>query len=203
MTQAAQTGATTKRPPAEVIRDFSRPLATQRLTLNRLNRAVGSPLYALFNDWEIVRWLAQPDWPQTPATFDRSLQTMLGEQDHGRALYLTVHKDETLVGAVTWTATSTGAVLGYWIGRAHWGKGYVTEAAGALCDLIFAETAEPHIRSGAFDGNQASLRVQRKLGFVEIGQSTHFSVPEGRDLRHIDTRLTRTARQVAREKAHK
>ena len=188
---------------AEAIAGFAGPLVTPRLTLHTTVPADAADLFVLFNDWEIVRWLAQPDWPQTPATFDRSLQTMLGEQDHGRALYLTVHKDETLVGAVTWSATSTGAVLGYWIGRAHWGKGYVTEAAGALCDLIFAETAEPHIRSGAFDGNQASLRVQRKLGFVEIGQSTHFSVPEGRDLRHIDTRLTRTARQVAREKAHK
>lgn len=48
-----------------------------------------------------------------------------------------------------------------------------------------------HIRCGAFDFNRASLAIQKKLGFVEIGTGTLHCLARREDLRHIDTELTR------------
>ena len=190
---------------AEAIAGFAGPLVTPRLTLHTTVPADAADLFVLFNDWEIVRWLGQPDWPQAMEFFVASINRLEVEMRAGQTLYLTVRAGDTIVGGVTWSSGDTGGgpIIGYWIGQPFWGRGYVTEAAGALCDYIFARTAEPVIHSGVFEGNAASLRVQHKLGFVESGVSMHFSVPRQQELRHIDTKLTRVARQVARERTQR
>ncbi len=49
------------------------------------------------------------------------------------------------------------------------------------------------IYSGAFADNEASLRVQEKLGFVRDGETTLHSKPRGADFPHVNTKLTRSA----------
>jgi RimJ/RimL family protein N-acetyltransferase len=59
--------------------------------------------------------------------------------------------------------------IGYWIRADAVGRGYATEAAGALTrvglELCSAQRIEIHVDPG----NSASLAVPRKLGFVEEG----------------------------------
>jgi len=159
-------------------------------------------MFAIFNDWQIVRWLARPMWPQEFSVYRDSLRHVDAERLLGQSLYLAIEVDGQIVGGAAWTIADGLINLGYWIGQRHWGRGFVTEAAGAMCDWIFAETRESAIYSGVFEGNAASMRVQHKLGFIQIGTSVHYSTPHGQDLVHLDTKLTRTARRVALEKAH-
>ena len=49
------------------------------------------------------------------------------------------------------------------------------------------------IYSGVFHFNRASLAVQRKLGFVETGQSQRHCLARGEQVRHIDTQLSRAS----------
>jgi len=58
--------------------------------------------------------------------------------------------------------------LGYWIGRAHWGLGYATEAAGAVLAMGRA-LGHRRIVAGHFTDNPASGHVLRKLGFRPTG----------------------------------
>jgi RimJ/RimL family protein N-acetyltransferase len=65
----------------------------------------------------------------------------------------------------------SGAVeLGYWIARAHWGKGFATEAGRALIEIARALKL-PRLEASHFLDNPASGRVLEKLGFVPTGLS--------------------------------
>lgn len=56
--------------------------------------------------------------------------------------------------------------LGYWIGRAFWGKGLIPEAAREMLRYAFEELRMNRIWCGYYEGNEKSRRVQQKLGFV-------------------------------------
>jgi RimJ/RimL family protein N-acetyltransferase len=74
-----------------------------------------------------------------------------------------------LVGACGLGRRPSGAVeLGYWIARAHWGRGFATEASAALVDI--ARTLRlPTLEGSYFVDNPASGRVLEKLGFEPTG----------------------------------
>lgn len=57
------------------------------------------------------------------------------------------------------------AELGYWIGRPYWGRGYATEAGGALLAFAFRHLGLERIIVSAMLDNPASQRVIEKLGF--------------------------------------
>ena len=197
MTVLAQAGSSA----ADVIRGFAGGIATDRLTLRSATIEDAAEMFELFNDWEIVRWLARPIWPQRLDSYRESLRRVDLERAAGASLYLSVVAGKTIVGGAALTIADGLPNLGYWIGQRYWGHGFMTEAAAALCDWIFATTREPAVYSGVFEGNAASMRVQQKLGFFQIGTSVHYSTPMARDLVHLDTKLTRTARRVVVEKA--
>jgi RimJ/RimL family protein N-acetyltransferase len=85
-----------------------------------------------------------------------------------------------------------GPHIGYWLGRAFWNRGLMTEAARGVIARVFAATDASAIYSGVFEGNAASLRVQEKLGFVRDGTTLLLCNPRGGvELPHINTVLTR------------
>ena len=68
------------------------------------------------------------------------------------------------------------AELGYWIARAHWHRGYATEAGRAL--LTLAPMLRHHqLVANCFRDNPASARVLRKLGFRPTGEVTLVTSP--------------------------
>jgi RimJ/RimL family protein N-acetyltransferase len=74
-----------------------------------------------------------------------------------------------LVGACGLGRRPSGSVeLGYWIGRAFWGRGYATEACTALVDIARA-LGLSSLEGSHFIDNPASARVLEKLGFEPLG----------------------------------
>ena len=59
--------------------------------------------------------------------------------------------------------------LGYWITPDAWGRGYATEAAGAVLRAARAAGVR-RVTAGHFVDNPASGRVLRKLGFRPTGR---------------------------------
>ena len=55
--------------------------------------------------------------------------------------------------------------LGWWIARAHWGKGLATEAARAALEDLFQRLGLERVISVIAVGNNASVRVAEKLGY--------------------------------------
>ena len=63
--------------------------------------------------------------------------------------------------------------IGYAFAPDSHGKGYATEAVGALVDEAFSKRGAERILGNAFVGNTASRRVMEKLGFVHEGTQRH------------------------------
>jgi RimJ/RimL family protein N-acetyltransferase len=62
------------------------------------------------------------------------------------------------------------AELGYWIGKPFWGRGYATEAAGAVIRYGFQELNLHRIYAGYFHRNEQSARVMIKSGMQYEGR---------------------------------
>ena len=56
------------------------------------------------------------------------------------------------------------AEIGYWMGKTHWGNGYMTEAAKALVEHGFNNLGLSCLWISHFDGNLRSRRVAEKCG---------------------------------------
>ncbi len=64
-----------------------------------------------------------------------------------------------------------GTEVGWGIVRAHWGKGYATEAAAAAIDWVFEELGWDEVIHVIAPDNVASQRVAAKLGSKNRGPS--------------------------------
>jgi RimJ/RimL family protein N-acetyltransferase len=81
---------------------------------------------------------------------------------------------------------------GSWITRARQGRGYGTEARGAVLDLVFGHLDAAEALTEYIEGNTASERVSRKLGYVPNGQRAAYRDDAGRVTEH-QLRLDRPA----------
>lgn len=71
-----------------------------------------------------------------------------------------LHRDERRPGV------PNCLMLGYALSAEHWGKGLMTEAAGAVIDFAFTDKSLALLSVYHFAGNQRSRRVIEKCGFV-------------------------------------
>ena len=61
------------------------------------------------------------------------------------------------------------AELGYLLGRAHWGAGYMQEAAATLVDYAFGAAGFRRLEAEIDPRNEASARLLERVGFVKEG----------------------------------
>ena len=66
-------------------------------------------------------------------------------------------------------APNSAAEVGYAIGKAHWGRGFMAEAGAAAIDWAFREFNLARIYARADLQNRQSLRVMEKLGMQREG----------------------------------
>ena len=142
---------------------------TDRLLL-RPGWAEDAPaLAAAIADEMIVRNLATAPWPYSL----RDAEAFLAQpRDPAMPSFLIFERTDgapNLVGSCGLGRRPSGAIeLGYWIARPHWGRGYATEASGALIDIARTLGFE-RLEGSHFVDNPASGRVLEKLGFEPLG----------------------------------
>lgn len=61
------------------------------------------------------------------------------------------------------------AELGYWLGRAHWGRGLMTRAVALYVPWVMHERSLLRMQANVLDFNDASAQVLRKNGFEQEG----------------------------------
>jgi ribosomal-protein-alanine N-acetyltransferase len=71
----------------------------------------------------------------------------------------------------------TEVELGYRLCLDHWGKGYATEAAGAILQYGFRELRRERIMAFVLRQNRASIRILENLGFESVGEIVHGGLP--------------------------
>jgi RimJ/RimL family protein N-acetyltransferase len=87
-------------------------------------------------------------------------------------------------------------MTGSWLGRRFQRRGVGTEMRTAVLELAFRGLGAEVARSGAIDGNAASLRVSEKLGYRHVGRST--VAPRGDTVGHADLELSRRVAAAVR-----
>ncbi len=71
------------------------------------------------------------------------------------------------------------AEIGYWLGRAHWGRGITTAAVRAVTTYAFATLALDRVFAMPFAENRASLRVLERAGYRCEGRMRHSALKAG------------------------
>jgi RimJ/RimL family protein N-acetyltransferase len=98
------------------------------------------------------------------------------------ALAVTLAEDGALVGSIglVFSPEHEKAELGYWIGLPFWGKGFASEAAGALVEFAFTRLGLNRVEAHHMARNPASGRVLLKAGLRREGVSPAAMKKNGR-----------------------
>lgn len=123
------------------------------------------------DDAEVARFTSHrfPN-PFTEADAARFIaQYLEGKNVFARAIDV----DGAFVGALTvhvgeGTESHCGE-LGYWIGRAFWGRGIMRAAVGEFVPGAFEALGLERIAARVADGNAASMRILERNGFAKEG----------------------------------
>ncbi len=83
------------------------------------------------------------------------------------------------------------AELGYWIAKPFWGRGYGTEAAGAVITFGFERLDLHKIHASYLEENPASGKVMQKNGMIREGEMKDHFFRDGAYKSVIQYRLTK------------
>jgi len=160
-------------------------LTTARLKLSPFGPDDADDIIALANDYEVARTLARLPFPYGGADAEFFLTEVNAQE---RCWKVSLNQTHHMVGSVGLAPRSLDAEyeLGYWYGKAHWGKGYATEAARAVVQYAFETLRSKRLISGYFEENPASGKVLEKVGFKATGQSQQFCLAQDKKLPHMD-----------------
>ena len=142
---------------------------TERLLL-RPGWAEDAPALAkAIADETIVRNLSSAPWPFSLRDAEAHIAAPRDPLLPSLLLFERTDGEPLLVGSCGLGRRPSGAVeFGYWIARAHWGRGLATEAGRALVDIARA-LGLARLEASHFLDNPASGRVLEKLGFQSTG----------------------------------
>jgi len=122
---------------------------------------------------KIARNLATVPWPYTLRDAEAFLASPRDPVLPSLLIFERTNAAPQLVGGCGLGRRPSGAVeMGYWIARPFWGRGYATEACGALIDIA-RTLGFDSLEASHFIDNPASAQVLDKLGF----QSLHIIAP--------------------------
>jgi ribosomal-protein-alanine N-acetyltransferase len=161
-------------------------LATERLRLRAPLPRDAPALLALVGDPEVTKYIDLPTI--TTMAEAQALLVRLEERFAARdmirwAIERVEHREMIgTVGLLRFDFEHRRAELGYDIVRRCWGRGLTPEAARAVIRYGFFVMGLHRIEAGVLPGNDASVRVLQKLGFVEEGirrDYLHSRVKEG------------------------
>jgi ribosomal-protein-alanine N-acetyltransferase len=144
----------------------------------RLPAAGDAPaLFALASDPEVTRWFS---WgPYTDEAEARAyLDRLPAQRAGGEQLdLLIVHRDAGPIGITHLSEISRRdrrAVVGTWLGRAHWGTGANAEAKALVAHLAFARMSCERLGAYTNVDHVRSQNALRRLGFQREGVLRRF-----------------------------
>ncbi|KAF0169942.1 MAG: NTP pyrophosphohydrolase, partial [Rhodobacteraceae bacterium] len=139
-----------------------------RLRLRRLTDDDIPALVSGCSPWEVARYTAHIAHPYGEADAREFLHGAVMDRNantrHVFGLETRIGGD--LIGCIEVNMGYGGDTFGYWIGVDHWGQGYATEAALALCRFAFQNAGKDELCAAVHPDNGASARVLEKAGFV-------------------------------------
>lgn len=171
-------------------------LETERLTLRPPERGDLAALRALLasNADHLRPWSPAPP-PNRDPLATAELRSLIDHQrdewldDRTYAFLVLRRSDSALIGRMTLSqivrGPMQGANLGYWVGEAHQGEGFTTEAARAALSFAFGPLKLHRVQAGTLPHNAASQRVLAKVGFRQEGYAKRYLCIAGQWQDHV------------------
>lgn len=153
--------------------DYHITLTTPRLTLRPPRPGDEDDLQAIHGDPEVMRYFSEPAWsdPERPAQQIAKDAAAFAAREYFRFAMI-LNDTGRQVGNCTlrslhWQCRR--GEVGYALGRAHWGKGYMGEALEALLRFAFVDLDLHRLEADIDPRNAASTGAVERLGFQREG----------------------------------
>lgn len=157
----------------DLMRDDVFRLETKRLWLRWPRAADAVAIAKLAGDAEVAEMTARIPHPYPPGQAADFVLSARAANLSGSSLVLVLtlrNRPSEAIGCIGLEPADRGqAVLGYWLGRPHWGQGLMSEAAKALLGMAFQVTDLHMVTATARPGNGRSMGVLEACGFERIG----------------------------------
>jgi ribosomal-protein-alanine N-acetyltransferase len=176
-------------------------LETPRLILRPLAGGDLADLITLDRDPEVMRYVGSPAGVKSHAETAERARARIQESERGVHAPLGFWRIEGRadgvfhgVAALLRMPRGDDVEVAYRLARAAWGRGFATEAAGALVAHGLRTLGLPRLVAVTYPDNHASHRVLDKLGFERRGLAEYKGV---QTTYHLLTREAWTARAPA------
>lgn len=166
-------------------------LRTKRLHLRPMQADDVDRIVEYLSDFEVSKRLARAQHPYER----RHALDWVARNQTSRLVDQTgfvLDAGQGLTGSIGFHLIEDIPNVGYWLAKPFWGQGLMSEAVRSVIAWMFEKSDHRLIRSGIFEGNEASLRIQENLGFKVIGTHKLHCLARGEDLPHLEMRLSRS-----------
>jgi len=148
-------------------------LTTPRLDLRAPQLRDASDLFEVFRDPEVMRYWSSPPM-QSVADGEALVTRNLGYNSDGSGYGWVIERreDARVIGTLAlfhFSEQNNRAEIGYALGRAFWGAGYMHEALTALIEFAFGDMDLRRLEADTDPRNAASIRALERLGFAREG----------------------------------
>lgn len=125
----------------------------------------------------------EPTWPNDALSRDafyRRLNRYASDwrNDSGYSMFLFDRESSALVGGISLSNVRRGVAqcgtLGYWMGEAYAGKGYMSEGLRLLLGFSFDELSLHRVEAACLPHNEPSRRLLLGCGFSEDGYARKY-----------------------------
>jgi len=145
------------------------------------------------NDPEITENILHGDFPMTRLAEREWLESVSKRNDKEVSFALELLTGEHIgfsgIHAINWKDRS--AITGTMIAKEYWGKGYGSDAARVRTHYAFNVLGLRYLMSAVLDGNDRSLGMLKKSGYVECGRYPERLWKRGRFIDEIVLYMTR------------
>ena len=144
-------------------------LETKRLRLRPLKITDAARVQEYAGDLRVAEMTALIPHPYPDGLAEEWIRDRTPQSDPIFAIAL--REDDELIGVIGIHPEPNGPIaeIGFWIAVPFWGRGYCTEAAREVLRFSFEDLELQRVFAGHFAGNEASGRVQEKIGMKKEG----------------------------------
>lgn len=148
-------------------------IESERLLIRIVAEGDLPSLLTVNGDPQVTKFLPYAAW-QSLSDAHAWFERMAGIQATGNALQFVIAQrpSQEVIGSCLlfrFEEGSARAELGYVLGRAHWGHGFMREALAALIGTAFGTMGLRRLEAEIDPRNQASSRLIVRLGFTKEG----------------------------------
>ena len=149
-------------------------LETERLILRPIEETDVPVLFPLINDADVARNLMRVPHPYPEEEYAPWIRNAREKMERREQFDMAIVLKETglpigscAIEDISWEHMR--GEIGYWLGKKHWGQGYMTEAVRRMAQFAFEELGFERLHAYCFTWNAGSIRVLEKAGFKREG----------------------------------